>query len=104
MNSRVASYRATCEALAAPLVGRNRAEFDDLVQEGLINVWQSLQRGVTPSKGLIERRMVNWIRLMGVQRGKAQRDPIAYEVMLPLDDFTEIENARLEDVAAGERL
>lgn len=89
INDRVADYRGLVESLAAklsrsPSSVRVGAEYDDLVQEGLIFVWQSIGRGVEPKGDLIEGRMLNWIRLMGRQLGG---DPVAYEALLPLDDF-----------------
>lgn len=88
------------------------AELDDLVQEGLIFVWQSFGRGVYPNEELIEGRMLNWIRLMARQTGQdipscrtdedgnfvthdENGEPllepcpqhIPYDQMLPLDDF-----------------
>lgn len=79
MNERVSRYRGTCEALAKQFVGQNGAELDDLVQEGLLNVWLTLERGVTPSAGIIENRMRDWVRWLGRQT------PIPYEQMLPLE-------------------
>lgn len=95
INSRVAGYSGLAESLAQKFVGRNGAELDDLVQEGLIFVWQTLQRGVTPNAELIEGRMQNWTRLLGYQTGRttpridAAGKPVQvdYEVLLPLDDF-----------------
>jgi DNA-directed RNA polymerase specialized sigma24 family protein len=81
MNGQVAAYRGLVKSLARRHVGQKGAELDDLVQEGLIFVWQSLQRGVSPSAALIEGRMQNWVRWLG------RRDPVPYEAMLPLDDF-----------------
>lgn len=81
MNTAVGAYKSTVENLAQQFVGRNGAEFDDLVQEGLINVWQSLMRKVTPSADIIEDRMKNYVRWLG------RRLPTPYEALLPLDDY-----------------
>jgi DNA-directed RNA polymerase specialized sigma24 family protein len=105
MNARVAGYAALAESLAQRLVGRNGAEFDDLVQEGLIFAWQSMERGVTPSAGLIEARMKNWVKLLGYQilrtapRLDAAGKPVRadYPVLLPLDDFPHLTNESVPD-------
>lgn len=67
MNARVGAYASTCEALAARIARSQAArqvgaEYDDLVQEGLIHVWLSLERGAHPSTEMIENRMKDWIR------------------------------------------
>lgn len=82
MNSRVAGYRGLAESLARKYVGRNRAEYDDLVQEGLISVWQALERGVTPAAEIVAGRMQSYVEWLG-----AAKRGVPYEVMLPLDDF-----------------
>jgi hypothetical protein len=103
MNDRVADYVTACEVLAGKLVkspGASQvgAEYDDLVQEGLIDVWQTLERGICPSADLIERRMRDYIRWLGAQIGRtrtcnndvpAEACPqhVPYETLLPLDDF-----------------
>lgn len=81
MNDRVAAYRGLVESLARKFVGWNGAELDDLVQEGLINVWQTLERGVTPAAEIIEYRMGSYTKWLG------RHTPVPYEAMLPLDDF-----------------
>jgi len=85
MNSRVSAYAEACEAIARRLSrgGRARqvgAEFDDLYQEGLIMVWLTLAKGISPSAQMIENRMRDWMRYVNRQ------SPIPYEAMLPLDD------------------
>jgi DNA-directed RNA polymerase specialized sigma24 family protein len=95
MSGEVAGYRDLVESLARKFVGRHTAEFDDLVQEGLLNVWQSLQRGVVPKATIIEDRMKNWTRHLGYLRGEllprldehGNPIPESYETLLPLDDF-----------------
>lgn len=64
------------------------AEYDDLVQEGLINVWQTLARDVTPSADMIENRMRDYVRWLGNQIGRGRDGSVPYEALLPLDDFT----------------
>lgn len=90
-SAQIADYEDALHALARRLVGRNGAELDDLVQEGRIFVWQSLQREVFPSAEMIRNRMVDYVRWLGRQT------PIPYEAMLPLDDYTE---AAAVDVAS----
>lgn len=80
INDQIAGYRGLVESLAHKFVGRNGAEYDDLVQEGLIDVWQSLERGITPAAEQIENRMKDWVRWLG------RREPIEYGTMLPLDE------------------
>lgn len=62
----------------ARLVG---AEYDDLVQEGLIAVVIKLRQGIDP-KPAIANRMKDWIRYLGRQ---AAGDPVAYGAMLPTE-------------------
>lgn len=89
INGRVAEYRGLVESLARKYVGREGAEFDDLVQEGLINVWQTLERGVTPAAHIIEKRMLSWVELLAGQNGK-RGNPAGYDVLLPIDDFSHL--------------
>lgn len=83
-SAEIARYERTLEGIARRYVGRNGAELDDLVQEGRIFVWQSLQRGIPPSAEMIGNRMVDYVRWLGRQT------PIPYEAMLPIDDLTEV--------------
>jgi DNA-directed RNA polymerase specialized sigma24 family protein len=79
MNSAVSSYRGAVENLAAKYDGRRGAEQDDLVQEGLIFVWQSLEKGIRPALEMIENRMKDYVRWLG------RKSAIPYEAMLPID-------------------
>jgi hypothetical protein len=81
MNGEIAAYRGLATSLARKFIGRNGAELDDLVQEAFINVWQTLQRGVTPSAEIIEYRMESYVKWLGRQA------PVPYEAMLPIDDL-----------------
>lgn len=83
-NEAIRDYWDACEALARPYVGRAGAELDDLQQEGLIFVWQSLARGIAPSAVMIENRMKDYLRWIGRQV------PVDYETMLPLDDYRQL--------------
>ena len=65
------------------------AEYDDLAQEGLINVWQTIERGVTPSTEMIENRMRDYVRWLGSQIGRGRDGSVPYEALLPLDEFVQ---------------
>jgi DNA-directed RNA polymerase specialized sigma24 family protein len=76
MNDRVADYRGLVESSAAKFADPDRpkarrAEYDDLVQEGLIAVWQTLERGLDPSQEFIEHRMFDWMRTIARQTGRS---------------------------------
>lgn len=91
MNDRVGDYLGLVESLARKFVGRNAAEYDDLVQEGLIHVWRSLKRGINPAAAQIENRMNDWTRLLGTQmvppRGRGSSgEAVEYGQLLPLDE------------------
>jgi len=90
MSGEVAGYRGLAKSLALKFVGFNGAELDDLVQEGLIFIWQSLERGITPSAELVSARMRDWVRLLGTQIGRGRGvdgAAVEYTTLLPLDDF-----------------
>lgn len=92
MNDRVAGYRDAVEAIALRIsrgaVARQvSAEYDDLVQEGLIQVWQTLERGVTPATEMLENRMRDYTRWLGNQIGRGRDGSVPYEALLPVDDF-----------------
>jgi hypothetical protein len=92
MNGRVAEYRDLAESLALKIAGGTRAkqvgaEVDDLAQEGLIDVWQALERGVTPSAEMMENRMRSYVRWLGTQVGASRDGNVPYEALLPLDDY-----------------
>lgn len=99
MSDRIAEYREAVEAIAlrvsrgavAVQVG---ADYDDLAQEGLINIWQSLERGVAPSAEMIENRMRDYVRWLGTQVGRSRDGAQPYDLLLPLDDFRGVEAAR----------
>jgi len=86
MNDRVAAYRGLVESIAHGIARSRRAaqvgaEYDDLVQEGLIAVWLALESGVdTVGQDHIRDRMRNYMRALG---GGTK---MPYEEMLPLDD------------------
>ena len=73
MNAQVAEYRGLCESLASRFarpgqIARNGVEWDDLVQEGLISVWNALKEGKTPSSDYLLKRMQTYARDMGAQK------------------------------------
>lgn len=71
----VAAYQEMVEALAHRYVDNSvGCEYDDLVQEGLIGVWQSLDRDRPPSTPFIKLCMRNWRTRVERQR---RGDPIA---------------------------
>ena len=93
MSAAVGEYLGRCEVLASSLARRgtrgiNGAEFDDLVQEGLIAVWQSLEQGVTPSQAHMRARMLNYIRWLG------RRGPVPYYTAMPMDEFIDPKEAK----------
>lgn len=67
-DDQVRAYVSHVTRTAYPYVGRAGAELDDLVQEGLIAVWQSLQDGITPSTAYIEMAMRIWVKKLRRQR------------------------------------
>jgi DNA-directed RNA polymerase specialized sigma24 family protein len=84
LNEQVTAYQSHVEFLARKYVGFGNAELDDLVQEGLIAVWQTLSRGLTPSMTVVENRMLDWVRFLNrLQRN----DAIAYERILPIEEY-----------------
>lgn len=62
-DAEIAAWRPRVEGIAKRL-GQKHAEFDDLVQEGLISVWVALANGVHPSDQMILNRMRMWIRTL----------------------------------------
>lgn len=80
----VAAYLPHVRALSRRYVGIANAEADDLIQEGLISVWQAMYRGLRPSTSVISNRMQDWVRyLRRLERG----DTVAYEIMLPIESY-----------------
>lgn len=80
----VAAYLPHIRGLAKRYSGIANAEFEDLVQEGMISVWQALSRGLRPSSTVMDQRMKDWVRyLRRLERG----DAVAYEVMLPIESY-----------------
>ena len=63
MSDRVAGYSGLVESVANRFHSRHiLAESDDLIQEGLIAVWQALEKGVEPGPEYIRNRMKDYVR------------------------------------------
>lgn len=86
-SAEVAAYEGWIEHLARPYVGRQGAELDDLMQEGRIAVWQTLQKGIRPSETVVQGRMSNWVRFLARQR---RNEAVSYSLLLPMDDYSSI--------------
>jgi DNA-directed RNA polymerase specialized sigma subunit len=73
---------------ASPGAKRVGAEYEDLVQEGMIAVWQSTERGNTLDiQSVVSNRMRDWVKFL------AHRGANSYAEFLPLDDFRELVRA-----------
>lgn len=57
----IAAFRPLAAKVARRYNGLHRAEFDDLEQEGLIAIWETLAKGFYPTQNHIERRAINWV-------------------------------------------
>lgn len=102
INDQVAGYRGLVESLAGRYVGRNDAERDDLEQEGLIAVWQALEKKVHPSAEVILARMEDYTRWLGLQIGRGRKsyleDPPGYNTMMPLGDYENLSLDPLHEI------
>lgn len=65
----VANYQDLVSSIARRYSRKPGCEMDDLIQEGLIDVWLALKKGRHPSAKLIARRMKRWTEKMARQRG-----------------------------------
>lgn len=52
------------------------AEYDDLVQEGLIAVWKALDDERLPGRNTVEWAMMHWCRELSRQRGRSATDAV----------------------------
>lgn len=84
LNEAVGAEQSRVESIARQLAGIDGVEYDDLVQEGLIAVWLSLENGVAPTNGFIRNRMLNWVKFVRRQL------PADYQDILPLDTVPEL--------------
>lgn len=66
----IAAYQSWLESIAWRFAGHPPAyaEFDDLMQEGRIAVWESLQDGFRPSELVVIDAMREWVRRVTAQR------------------------------------
>ena len=72
--------------IAWKFTGKNGAELDDLIQEGMISVWKSLDAGRNPSKTAIKNRMIDWTRFLNQRNKKHFRsyEEVVEHVEIPL--------------------
>lgn len=81
----IPDYDNLLQQLARRIKGRSPMvsglETDDLEQEGRIAIWQCVEAGKTPSKQVIQGRMLNWVRFLR-QADKA----VSYNELLPSGD------------------
>lgn len=59
----VAEFLPYIKRLARRMDGKHGAEFDDLVQEGSLHVFEQLLAGRRPSHTGIKNKMVDWLRV-----------------------------------------
>lgn len=94
MSHEVAAFRGLVESLASTRARTRRsirvgAEYDDLVQEGLIAVWVALRDGEEPTARKIRDRMSRYVRMLASQIGPRDGidypERIGYDELLPLD-------------------
>ena len=69
-DDQIRAYDDHVQSLARKYVGRARAELDDLVQEGRIAVWQSLEDHRPPSSAFIDFALKSWVRTLRKQTGE----------------------------------
>jgi DNA-directed RNA polymerase specialized sigma24 family protein len=69
MSDKVALYLPMVTSHARRRTGsKYGAELDDLIQEGLISVWKSLEKGHEPVESHVVNRMKNWVRYVHGKR------------------------------------
>lgn len=74
LNEELAAWMPRLREIARPFTGR--AEEDDLVQMGLIFVWQSLEKDEFPTDHMIRNTMRMWCRTLRRQeQGRNERLP-----------------------------
>ena len=86
-SNQVAEYLPLVERYAHRLTGFAGSEFDDLRQEGMIAVWQTLKRGLHPSAQVIGGRMIDWVRFL---RRLEHNDGVAYDLWMPMEDYPDV--------------
>jgi hypothetical protein len=85
LTDQLREHAGLVESLAARLSRRNRDEFDDLQQEGMIACWQLIAAGEPVTEAAVEKRMRKWMRYRGRQLREAPV-PTAYDKLLPMED------------------
>lgn len=64
----IPNYEPLLQQLARQIKGRSPMvsglETDDLEQEGRIAIWLCVKEGKTPSKIILYKRMLNWVRYL----------------------------------------
>lgn len=84
LEDQLRSHAGLVESLADQLSRRSRDERDDLVQEGLIAVWENLAAGKPVTEDSVVKRMKKWLRY----RGRQKRDvPTSYDKLLPMEEL-----------------
>lgn len=82
ISDQVRAHQDLVESLADRLSRRDRNERDDLVQEGMIAVWEALRAGNEVTETALNKRMRKWLRY----RGRQRRDvPTAYDALLSME-------------------
>lgn len=64
----IAAYLPIVKKLAWKYTGSYGAEYEDLVQEGMIAVWNSVKRENEPMQVYIQWRMRNWVTFTQKQK------------------------------------
>jgi DNA-directed RNA polymerase specialized sigma24 family protein len=70
LSSAIEAQEAMLHPLAMRLRGRDGADYDDLMQEGRMSVWQDLLAGREPQEYFAWQRMLKWIRHIKIQNPK----------------------------------
>jgi len=92
LDDRLRENTGLVESLAELLSRRSRDERDDLIQEGLIAVWEALRSGKPVTEDNIVKRMRKWLRY----RGRQKRDvPTSYDKLLPMEDLRAVNAAKM---------
>lgn len=102
MSDRVADYRGLVESIANRYRPRHiLAEFDDLVQEGLVAVWDALERGVEPGPEYILNRMRSYVRKLN-RAGREPEEPnLSYSDSVGKDPSAYSDRERLARAGTG---
>jgi len=85
-------HRGLVETLADRLSRRDRNEYDDLRQEGMIAVWELLANGKPVTEDSITKRMKKWLRYRGRQKREV---PTSYDKLLPMEELHAVSAAAI---------